>query len=138
MISADKNTILQILGSLMKKPDLLDLTDQYYLTVDDFSNKLEKYIFSTINNLFLNGATIITEVDIDNYLKDNPQFYTFFTEQKGIEFLQDALEISELENFNYYYNKLKKINCTRDLSKMFNIDNIYCEDILNPKKQEIL
>ena len=46
MISADKNTILQILGSLMKKPDLLDLTDQYYLTVDDFSNKLEKYIFS--------------------------------------------------------------------------------------------
>ena len=78
MISADKNTILQILGSLMKKPDLLDLTDQYYLTVDDFSNKLEKYIFSTINNLFLNGATIVTEVDIDNYLKDNPQFYTFF------------------------------------------------------------
>lgn len=137
MISADKNTILQILGSLMKKPDLLDLTDQYYLTVDDFSNKLEKYIFSTINNLFLNGATIITEVDIDNYLKDNPQLYTFFTEQKGIEFLQDALEISELENFNYYYNKLKKINCTRDLSKMFNVDNIYCEDILNPKKQEI-
>lgn len=138
MISVDKNTILQVLGSLMKKPNLLDLTDQYYLTIEDFSNKLEKYIFSTINNLFLNGATIVTEVDIDNYLKDNPQFYIYFTEQKGIEFLQDALEISQLENFNYYYNKMKKINCVRDLNKMgFNTENIYCEDILNPKKQEI-
>lgn len=138
MISVDKNTILQILGCLMKKPNLLDLTDQYYLTIDDFSNKLEKYIFSTINNLFLNGAEIVTEVDIDNYLKDNQQFYSFFIEQKGIDFLQDAQEISQLENFNYYYNKLKKINCVRDLNKMgYNTEKIYCEDILNPQKQKI-
>lgn len=138
MIKTDKYIILQVLGDLMKKPSLLGLIDQYNITVGDFESQLEKYCFSAIYNLYVNDAEIVSEIDIDNYLKDNPAIYAVFQEQKGIEFLQDALDVSQPENFNYYYNKLKKFNLLRDLNKLgYKTNHIYCEDILNPKQKKI-
>lgn len=131
-MNLDKNTILQIFGSLMKNPLLLSEVDKYSLTPQDFSTNFEKYIFAAISNLYQNGAEKISVVDIDNYLVSHEAVYGVFTENNGIEYLNDAEELSTLENFNYYYNKLKKYNAIRDLKIMgFNTNKIYPENMLD-------
>lgn len=65
----DKNTVLQVLGALMAKPQYLSHTDKYILTPGDFQTKLDKYIFAAIDGLYRNGATRIAPIDIEGYLK---------------------------------------------------------------------
>lgn len=133
----DKNTIMQVLGSIMKNPFLLDDSD-YLLSPYDFITSFERYIFIAIHNLHENGADKIGIIDIDNYLIDNPGAYNIFEKEKGIEYLQDIEELCEPENFKYYYTKLKKFNCIRDLKQAgFNTDKIYSEDLLSENTQEI-
>ena len=132
----DKNLSLQILGSLMKKPDLLVDSDKYFLLPEDFQTSFERNIFSAIFNLHQNGATRINPVDIDNYLKNIPGAYNIFQKDNGIEYLNDCEELSSIANFDYYYNKLKKLNCLRDLKKMgFSVDKIYSEEISEEAKE---
>ena len=56
MIQVERHTIVQILGSLMKKPELLSDTDKYIFDVNEFNVPLDRFIFSAIYNLFINGA----------------------------------------------------------------------------------
>lgn len=135
-MNLDKNTILQIFGSLMKNPLLLAEVDKYSLTPQDFSTNFEKYIFAAINNLYQNGAERISVVDIDNYLVSHEAVYGVFTENNGIEYLNDAEDLATLENFNYYYNKLKKYNAIRDLKLMgFNTNKIYPENMFDEDRE---
>ena len=67
----DKNSIIQIFGSLMKKPNLLSESDKYQLTLDDFYYKFDKYIFAAIENLYRGGANRIQPIDVENYLQTN-------------------------------------------------------------------
>lgn len=121
----NKQTLLQIFGSLMANPSLLFQTEIYNLTLDDFNTKFEKYIFGAIFNIAQTKAERISVVDIDNYLNSNPMLYSIFEKEKGIEFLQDAEEICNVNNFNYYYTSLKKSNTIRDLKKLgFNTEKI--------------
>ena len=105
----DKSVNIQILGTLMKNPLLLSDT-KYSITPDDFSSSFERQIFGAIYNLFLNGIETISVIDIDGYLQNYEGLYQNFISHNGIEFLQDCEEISNVENFEYYYTKLKKYN----------------------------
>ena len=128
---ANKQTLLQIFGSIMKRPSLLFQTETYNLTLEDFNNSFEKYIFGAIYNIAQNKAESISVVDVDNYLSRNPTFYGVFEKNKGVEFLQDAEDISNVENFHYYYTGLKKSNALRDLRALgINTDSIYPSDTL--------
>lgn len=134
----DKEVIQQILGSLIKCPHLLNEVDKYNLTLNDFPSKFEKYIFSAIYGLYFNGAEDIKIIDIENYLKTNPIAKNTFEKNNGIEYLQDIEEFSSVENFPYYYDKLKKINLLNDLKKEgFNTSNYYAEDLTSNKAIEI-
>lgn len=138
MIQADRHTVIQIIGSLMNNPMLLSETDKYLLEPSDFNYQLDKFIFSAIYNLYLNGAEKIHTADIDNYLKENSLAKKLMEEENGIGFLQDCETQAETGNFNYYYSKLKKINLVRELQQSKNqVDNIYCEDILNDNYNKI-
>lgn len=138
IVQVDRHTIVQILGGLMNKPDLLNETDKYLLEPSDFSRQLDRFIFSAIYNLYVNGAEKIHAVDVDNYLKDNALAKQLMEKENGKVFLQDCEIESEVENFYYYYNKLKKINLVRELQlSKDKVDQIYCEDVLNDHYIEI-
>ena len=138
IVQVDRHTIVQILGGLMNKPDLLNETDKYLLEPSDFSKQLDRFIFSAIYNLYVNGAEKIHAVDVDNYLKDNALARQLMEKENGKVFLQDCEIESEVENFYYYYNKLKKINLVRELQlSKDKLDQIYCEDVLNDHYIEI-
>ena len=135
---SDKSTIRQILGGLMKHPQYLDQSDKYNISVSDFSNRFEKIIFTAIYNLNKNGLKNIQIIDIENFLESDSLAKDIFEKNNGIEFLQDLEDFVEESNFDYYYNKLKKINLLRDYQKMgINIDEFYCEDLTAPKAFEI-
>lgn len=134
----DKEVIQQILGSLIKCPRLLNEVDKYNLTLTDFPSRFEKYIFSAIHGLYFSGAENIQIIDIENYLKTNPTAKATFEANQGIEYLQDIEEFSNVENFPYYYDKLKKINLLNDLKKDgFDISDYYSEDLTSDKAIEV-
>ena len=135
---SDKNAVLQVIGSLMKKPSLLSEKDKYNLQPNDFESRFERYIFIAILNSYNNGAQTLSEIDIDNYLMEHKDQYLLFQQNNGISYLQDALDMSTPENFEYYYNRIKKFNCLKDLKKSgFDISEFYEENELNPKQFEI-
>ena len=134
----DKDTILQVICGLMQHPQYLDEKDKYILSIDDFSSLFEKYVFSAIYNLHKDGAQLITVFDIDNYFNTHKTAKAVFEQERGIEYLQDAQDFFVVDNFPFYYKRLKKFNCLRDLKKMgYNVSRIYCEDLTNPKAKEI-
>lgn len=133
----DKNAVLQVIGSLLKHPQYLSETEKYSLTTDDFTSSFEKIIFAAIYNLYLNGAEKITRVDIDNYLKDYPSSYETFTREKGLDYLNDAEILAQEDNFPYYYKRIKKFSCLRQLKKMgYDVSKIYNDNPLNIEAQK--
>ena len=134
----DKRDIQQILGCLMKHPQFLSEVDKYSFVLTDFPSKFEKYIFSAIEGLYRNGAIKINPIDIENFLEVNPAASQIFKDKNGIEYLQDIIELSEVDNFGFYYNRFKMFNLLKDLKRQgFDISEFYCEDLANPKAQEI-
>lgn len=123
--------VLQVLGSLMKQPILLSQTDKYNLKYDDFNSKFTKYIFGAIEGLWHNGAKKIDVIDIDNFLSTNDLAHATFEKNNGIEFLQNALEFAKVDNFDYYYNHLMKLNALQLLQdKGIDIKDFYCENAI--------
>lgn len=129
---SDKNAVLQVIGALLKRPQYLSETEKYCLTTDDFTSSFEKIIFSSIYNLYLNGAEKVSRIDIDNYLKDFPSSYQIFSQQKGLDYLSDAEFLAQEDNFPYYYKRIKKFSCLRQLKKMgYDIKKIYDDNPLS-------
>ena len=129
----DKTCTQQVLGSLIKDSSILDQVDKYRLTPLDFSSTFERVIFTAISGLHAQGARSIGIVDIENYIEANGISKKIFNDNNGIEYLQDIEELTDPENFPYYYAKLKKINLLRDLKKEgFDTSQFYQEDLTKP------
>lgn len=134
----EKSSVQQVFASLMKKPALLGEVDKYNLSITDFSTRFEKYIFSAIYGLYTQGAKKIEPIDIANYLEIDAVGKQVFEKNNGVEYLQDIQVFNEVDNFGYYYNRLKKINLLRDLKKQgFNISEFYCDNLIDERAEEI-
>lgn len=134
----DKRDTQQILGCLMKKPQLLSEIDKYSFILTDFSTRFERSIFMAIEGLYRNGASKIQPLDIENFLESNQVTAKVFKDKNGIEYLQDIIELSEIDNFDFYYNRFKMFNLLKDLKKQgFDTSEFYCEDLTNPQAEEI-
>lgn len=126
---ADKQSEMQVIGSLMKNPFLLAEIDKYHFDVRDFSSKLTRYVFSAINNLFLDGAKQIGVIDLENYLSVYIDLKKDFDNFNGVAYLQDCEALSNEENFDYYYNRLKKFSALRSLNDDgFDISSFYVDN----------
>jgi replicative DNA helicase len=61
-----------------------------------------------------------------------------FEKENGLAMVQDCEAYAEIQNFQYYYNNLKKVNLLRDLAKNGrDISQFYCENVLDPHYDEI-
>ena len=126
----DKTVIRAVLGSLIQNPSLLGQIDRYNLSISDFSSRFEANVFQAISGLYKQGVKSISPIDIENYISSNPPAYERFKQNNGLEFCNDAIELTDSGNFQYYYDKLKKLNLLRDLEKQgYSIDKYYQEDL---------
>lgn len=132
----DTSAIMYVLGCLIKKPQLLAEIDKIKLTKDDFDDKFTKSIFLAIYNLYLNGANSISPVDIEAYLSQNSAAHKIFKDNSGFNYLNDAEDFVSVDNFQYYYNRVKKFSALRDLDiSGYSIKKVYDEDAVTLEKQ---
>lgn len=122
-------TIFVALGCLLQDPMLLK-DSKVKLKREDFKDKDEPIfhlmIFAAINNLLENGAHKLTPADIDDYLSNYPSNYELFQENDGIEWCYKAMELAEVENYDYYAEKIKKFSLLRRMKKQgFSLEGIY-------------
>lgn len=131
-----KRSYLQVLGCLLQKPELLN-DSRYNLNRDDFDEIFHKMIFASIYNLYLQGTKKIDYIAIDNYLSSYELQYKIFNENNGMDYIIECINNSDIENFDYNYQRVKKFSLLRDLIEEGNdIKSIYDETIVEPKEQE--
>lgn len=127
---------MYVIGCLIQSPQLLAEIDKVKLTKDDFDDKFTKSIFLAIYNLYLNGANKVSPVDIEAYLVQNIMAHKIFKENNGFNYLTDAEELADIDNFQYYYNRVKKFSALRELdANGYPIKKIYDEEIVTLDKQ---
>ena len=125
----DVPSIVQVIGCAFKQPQLLDYTDKYTITEDDFPEDFHKIVFGSIYKLHELGAEKITLNSIADYLSSRPKSEAIFIKQKGEEWLLKAEENANPASFDYYYNRLKKMTLLRELDKHgIDVTDIYDPD----------
>jgi replicative DNA helicase len=135
----DKRNAAVVLGCLLQQPSLLAETDSFSITTDDFADRLHRIIFSTVFNMFHSGVEQITINEINAYLKAYPELYVTFNDLKGNDAILTAMEISQVGNFQYYYDKLKKLSLLRSLeSSGFDVNEWYVADTYDIGKRQQL
>ena len=137
----DTPSIVQVIGCVYKTPQLLDYSDKYTLTEEDFPDQFHKIVFGTIFKLHELGSERITINNVIDYLSSRPKSEQIFIKQKGEEWLLKAAENAETSAFDYYYNRVKKMTLLRafdsygiDVSDIYDPDNIV--DIKKKQLQE--
>lgn len=135
----DIASIIQVIGCVFKTPQLLDYTDKYVITDEDFPDQFHKIVFGTIFKLHELGAEKITLNSIGDYLSSRPASEKIYIKEKGDEWLSKAVENAESASFDYYYDRLKKMTLLRAYDAYgINVDDIYNPDMLDPKKRQLL
>lgn len=135
----DTPSIVQVIGCVFKTPQLLDYSDKYTLTEEDFPDQFHKIVFGTIFKLHELGSEKIGVNNILDYLSSRPKSEAIFIKQKGEEWLLKAAENAETSAFDYYYNRVKKMTLLRAFDSYgIDVTDIYDPDnIIDIKKKQL-
>ena len=123
----DKRACATVLGTLMLNPLLLEDSTKPLEKADFDIEQFYVIIFVSIYNLFQQNIGVIDEASIDSYLSSRPEQYKIFQENNGIKWVSDTLQLAQIENYEYYYHRVKKFSLLRyyereglDTSFLFN------------------
>lgn len=137
----DTSAAIQVIGCTVLKPDLLNEDGRYFYSSDDFVTDVHRVTFGAIFNLHQMGAQKINTKTVEDYLQSHPESYGIYRQAKGAEWLQNCINSADLSNFNYYYDRLKKMTLLRgyeksgvDMTWLYDPDNLL--DIDKKEKQE--
>lgn len=135
----DTAATIQVIGSVFNNPQLLDITDRYIVTDEDFANEFHKIVFGAIYKLHELGAEEITLKSISDFLAARPKSEAIFKTYKGEEWLIKAAENSVSTAFDYYYQRLKKFSLLRAYDNIgMDVSDIYDPDnFLDTKKKQL-
>lgn len=132
---------LQVLANIIVNPSLLDQTDKYNITREDFTEDFHRVIFAAVNNLYKMGISDITPIVMNDYLKGKSKAYAIYTAGNGNNWMKQVVGVAQKEGFNYYYKRMKKFTLLRmyddiglDISTYYDVDNAF--NIKKKQKQE--
>ena len=135
----DVGAIVQVIGCIYRKPQLLDITDKYNITEVDFVEDFHKILFGTIYKLYESGVTKISLINIEDFLSTRPKQYAIFKTCNGEEYLNKIDQtITNVDAFDYYYDRMKKMTLLRAYDSM-GVDVSFIYDInetLDIKKKQ--
>ena len=127
----DVTAIMQVVGNVFNNPQILDFTDKYTITEDDFPDEFHRIAFGAVYKIHELGADRITLENIADFLSSRPKSAATFKQNKGEEWLLKVAETCLPEAFDYYYSRLKKFSLLRaydnygvDVSDIYDADNI--------------
>lgn len=135
---AEISNLVQVIGCIFKNPKLLERDDKYKFNEQDFYDEFHQLVFGCMYNLWQLGAKEITLPTIEDYLTQRPKALAVYKTNKGPEFILKAAEMANLNTFDYYYNRMKKMSLFRayeemgmDLTWLYNPD-----EVMNMKKKQ--
>ena len=133
----DKRAYLNTIGCLLQDSSLIDDIDRPLDRTDFNTENFYELLFVAIYNLHMQGCTTIDEFSIDSYLSNYKEQYSIFQENQGIEYLSNTREMATLENYDYYYHRLRKYSLLRYYEKQ-GLDTrfIYDSTIADTSKME--
>lgn len=133
----DQTSALQVIGCLAKEPELLEDTGRYFFRAEDFTSELHKAVFGAISTIFANGGTNITAKTVDDVLSSYPDAYATYKASRGNEWFTKVLDEADLDNFDLYYNRLKKMTLLREYENLgVGMSDILDPDEIDPKKRQ--
>ena len=135
----DVTAVMQVIGCVYNNPTLLDYTDKYIITDEDFANEFHRTVFGAIYKIYELGGTAVNLQNIADYLSVRPKSEALFKQNKGEEWLLKVSDSATASTFDYYYNRLKKFSLLRAYDNFgFDVSDIYDPDnILDSKKKQI-
>ena len=135
----DITAVIQVIGNVFNNPSLLEVSDKYVITDEDFSNDFHKIVFGSLFKLYELGVKEYTLESINDFLSTRPKYEAIYKNNKGDEWLLRASESAVSTAFDYYYQRLKKFSLLRaydnygiDVSDIYDVDNI-----LDTKKKQL-
>ena len=128
---AEIPNLVQVIGCIFKNPKLLERDDKYKFNEQDFYDEFHQLVFGCMYNLWQLGAKEITLTAIEDYLTQRPKALATYKTNKGPEFILKAAEMANVNTFDYYYNRMKKMSLLRayeemgmDLTWLYNPDEV--------------
>ena len=132
---SDKISTWQVIGGLMKNTLLLAEYSDININ-EDFDDKVARVCYFAIYNLYQEGASKLTEIEVDQEICKNESgaMAILYKKENGRKTLIDAYNAAQPSNFEIYYNRVKKYSLLRRLQKEhYDISDYYIDDkeILN-------
>ena len=128
---AEIPNLVQVIGCIFKNPKLLERDDKYKFNEQDFYDEFHQLVFGCMYNLWQLGAKEITLPAIEDSLTQRPKALAIYKTNKGPEFILKAAEVANVNTFDYYYNRMKKMSLLRayeemgmDLTWLYNPDEV--------------
>ena len=117
----------QVIGCLMLNP-LLFLQYQDINPID-FDLKVARICFINIRKLYEEGAKQLTPIEVDTEIDKHPNSAATYKRDNGLDFLKNAYEFADINNFDLYYKRVKKLSLLRRLQKdKYDISEFYIDD----------
>ena len=113
----DKRAYLNTIGCLLKDPTLIDDIDRPLDRTDFNTEIFYELLYVAIYNLHMQGCTTTDEFSVDSYLSNYKEQYAIFQENNGIEYLTNARDMAKLDNYDYFYHRLRKYSLLRYYEK---------------------
>ena len=135
----DTTAVMQIIGCVFNNPSLLDYTDKYSITDEDFANEFHKIMFGAIYKIHELGAKTISLENLSDFFSSRPKSGAIYTKENGEQWILRVADSASQNSFDFYYNRLKKMTLLRaydnygvDVSDIYDPDNI-----LDTKKKQL-
>ena len=109
----DKRAYLNVIGCLMQDSSLIDDMDRPLSRQDFKTEDFYELLFVAIYNLYIQGCQKIDEFAIDSYISNYEKQYKIFQDNHGLDYLVNAREIASLDNYDYFYHRVKKFSLLR-------------------------
>ena len=77
----DVTAIMQVVGNVFRNPQILDFTDKYTITEDDFPDEFHRIAFGAIYKIHELGADRISLENIADFLSSRPKSAATFSEE---------------------------------------------------------
>ncbi len=133
----DATSATQVIGGIAKMPELLDETGRYFFRAEDFPSELHRAVFMALTTIYANGGSSFTAKAVDDVLSAYPNAYATYKASRGNEWFSKVLAECDIDNFDLYYNRLKKMTLLREYENSgVDMSGILDMDELDPKKRQ--
>ena len=135
----DTTAVMQVIGCVFNNPQLLDYTDKYTITDEDFANEFHRVIFGAIYKIHELGAKIISLETLSDFFSSRPKSGAIYTKENGEQWILRVADAASQSTFDFYYSRLKKMTLLRAYDNYgVDVRDIYDPDnILDTKKKQL-